>query len=151
LGVESGKYYTVLLADTGVDRTVFIVPDDTPPPPDTGFMNLRFVNAMAKTQPLSLIRIDSANATTVIRDTLFKNVAFKEASPFVRVSVKQVHPFLRYRMIIAATGQLIGPSFTVSSTATFLNLRSGTIYAAGFGNGTTGSLVPTLFGIHINK
>lgn len=149
LGIEAGKNYTVLLADTAADRTVFAIQDVLPERPDSGYMNIRFINAVAKTEPLSLIRVDSASATVVVRDTIIKNIAFKQASNFVRVPISGNNAFLRYRMIISATGIPVGGAVT-PGTPSFLNYRSGTIYGGGFGNGTTTNAA-FIFGIHINK
>jgi hypothetical protein len=149
LGIEAGKNYTVLLADTAADRTVFAVEDVLPARPDSGYMNIRFVNAMAKTEPLSLIRVDSASPTVATRDTIIKNIAFKQVSNFVRVPISGNNAFLRYRMIITATGMPVGGTLT-PTTSSFLNYRSGTIYGGGFGNGVTPN-APFIFGIHINK
>ncbi len=136
-------------ADTGVDRTVFAIQDISPPIPDSGFMNIRFINAMAKTEALSLIRVDSASPTVVVRDTVASNIAFKQASNFIKVRIASTNAFLRYRMVITSTGMPVGGTLT-PGTSVSLNYRSGTIYGSGFGNGTT-TWAPFISGIHLNK
>jgi hypothetical protein len=147
--MSAGKYYTVMLADTGVDRTVFAIEDIAPPRPDSGFFNLRFINIMGKSQPLSLIRVDSASPTsTITRDTLFRNVAFKEATPFLKVPI--AGSSVRYRTIVTATGQPVSTAVGPSTGVTTLNYRAATIYATGFVGGTT-PFAPGLVGFHLNK
>jgi hypothetical protein len=148
-GMSAGKNYTVLLADTASDRTVFAIEDVSPSRPDSGFMSIRFVNAMAKTGALSLIRVDSASTTVVTRDTIIRDVPFKQASNFVRVPIAGKNPFVRYRMILSATGQPVGGTIA-PTTSISLNYRAATIYGGGFGNGT-GTYVPFIVGLHINK
>lgn len=149
LNLEAGKYYSVTLADTGVDRTVFVIDDVFSSLPPDSMMNIRFINAMAKTQPLSLIRVDSTSPTVVTRDTIFRNIAFKEASPFVRVRVFPRNGLIRYRMVVTSTNQPIGPS-PIFTPSTALFYRSVTFYGSGFGNGT-GLFVPNLIGPVYNQ
>lgn len=141
LGLEKGKFYAVTLADTGVDRTLFANETVLAPVPDSGFFNIRFLNAMAKSPNLSLIRIDSASASVVIRDTIVKNLAFKAASNFIRLPISGTNANIRYRMV-TVTGVNVGTVQTPPATAT-LNQRSITYYAGGFANGTT-TWAPTL-------
>ena len=141
LGLQQSKFYAVTLADTGVDRTLFANEIVLSALPDSGFFNIRFLNAMAKSPNLSLIRIDSASASVVLRDTIIKNLAFKEASNFIRLPISGTNANIRYRMV-TATGVNVGTVQTPPTTAT-LNQRSITYYAGGFANGT-GLLAPTL-------
>lgn len=143
IAVQAGKFYAVTLADTGIDRTVFSVPDNLGPLPDSGFFNLRLINAMAKTEPLNLIRIDSTSATSVVRDTIARNIAFKSASNFIKLSISPLpispsapsvlYSFLRFRIATVSGVPLanVTPPAPIS-----LNQRSVTTYAFGFGNGT---------------
>jgi hypothetical protein len=149
LNLQAGKFYSVALADTGVDRTVFANEDIFVARPPDSMMNIRFINAMAKTPPLSLIRVDSTSATVVIRDTIFRNIAFKEASPFATVRVYPKNGFIRYRMVITSTGQPVGTSYTYTLIRSLFT-RSVTFYAGGFGNGT-GSFAPIFVGPVYNQ
>jgi hypothetical protein len=152
------KYYSITLADTGVDRTLFSIEDNLGDYTDSGFYKIRFLNAMAKSPNLSLIRVDSNNATSVVRDTLFRDVPFKTATDYFKVpyAAKVIAPpnpsiysFLRYRLIVTATGTNIGNLITPSQT-TLVNQRYVTIYAYGFANGT-GAFAPFLSNIITNK
>jgi hypothetical protein len=154
---EANKNYSVTLADTGVDRTLFIVNDNAGGLPNDSTYSIRLINAMAKSPNLSLVRVDSTNATQVIRDTIIKDIAFKGASDYINVPLtakinpastttpKSIHSFLRYRLILTSTGVslagTITPPQTVSSPG--LNQRYISVYASGFATGTS-SLVPTL-------
>lgn len=149
LAMEGGKFYTVVLADTGIDRTVFPIQDNLGSLPDSGLFKIRLVNAMPKTATINLIRIDSTNATTVIRDTIARNISYKSASDYITtpISPKQIagssptanYAFLRFRTV-TSTGILLA---SVAPPATNFNRRSVTVYASGFGNGT-GINVPLL-------
>jgi hypothetical protein len=133
LPLQSGKFYSVALADTGVDRTLIAIEDVMGPAPDSGFIMVRLFNAMAKTEPLTLIRIDSANATTVIRDTIARNIAYKTASEFIRIRPTGVNAFQRLRLV-TASGMPVGAQ--TPPTGSQPNRRYMTIFAYGFGNGT---------------
>jgi hypothetical protein len=156
------KYYSVTLADTGIDRTLFTIEDNQEAPlTDSGFYKIRLVNAMAKSPNLSLVRVDSNNATSVIRDTLIKDIAFKNASDFIKVPYTAkivpgtstvpptVFSFLRYRLIVTSTGASFGNLVTPAQT-TAINQRYVSIYASGFLNGT-GIYAPGLSTIIYNK
>ncbi len=43
---DAKKFYSVTLADTGIDRTVFSVEDKLGALPDSGFFNIRLLNAI---------------------------------------------------------------------------------------------------------
>ena len=156
---EAKKFYSLTLADTGIDRTLFSVLDeDNIPLPADSFYNLRFINAMAKSPNLSLIRVDSTTSTSFIRDTIANNIAFKNASSLVTLPVypkrigtsNSFHTFLRYRMIVTATGVSIGNLITPPQN-TVITRRNTSIYAYGFANGI-GVFAPTLSGtILFNK
>ncbi len=149
ISTEANKNYSATLADTGIDRTLFIVNDNAGGLPNDSTYSIRFINAMAKSPNLSLIRIDSTNATQVIRDTIVRDLAFKGASDYINVPLtakvnqasittpKSIHSFLRYRIIITSTGVglagTITPPQTVSSPG--LNQRYISVYASGFANG----------------
>jgi hypothetical protein len=148
LGLAAGKFYAVTLADTGADRTLFANETVLSPVPDSGFFYLRFINAMAKSPALSLIRIDSASATVVTRDTLVKNLEFKAASNFIKLPISGTNANIRYRMA-TSTGVNVGTVQTPPATAS-LNQRSITYYAGGFWNGTS-IYVPTLSSAIFNQ
>jgi hypothetical protein len=147
---EANKNYSVTLADTGVDRTLFIVNDNAGSLPSDSSYSIRLVNAMAKSPNISLLRIDSTNATQVIRDTIVRDISYKSASQYINVPLtakvnpastttpKSIHSFLRYRLILTTTGLSVGgtitPPQTVSSPG--LNQRYISVYASGFATGT---------------
>ncbi len=154
---EANKNYSVTLADTGIDRTLFVVNDNAGALPSDSTYSIRLINAMAKSPNLSLIRVDSTNATQVIRDTIVRDLAFKVASDYINVPLtakvnqaststpKGIHSFLRYRLIITSTGLGVGgtitPPQTVSSPG--LNQRYISVYASGFASGV-GVFAPAL-------
>ena len=157
LSLAADKNYSAVLADTAADRTMFLVNDNAGGLPNDSTYNIRLINAMAKSPNLSLVRIDSANATQVTRDTIVRDLAFKSASDYVNVPLtakvnpastttpKSIYSFLRYRIIITSSGLplagTITPPQTVSSPG--LNQRYISVYASGFATGT-GALAPTL-------
>ena len=149
LSTEAKKFYSITLADTGISRTLFTVEDKPAELPDSGFYKVRFINAMGKSPNISLIRIDSTDATSVIRDTLIKNIAFKSASDYVRVPIAATKSFYRYRMIISSTGASFGSNLTPIQ-GNSVNQRYVTIYASGF---VTGTLIyaPVLQPLVFNK
>ena len=154
---ELNKNYSVTLADTGIDRTLFTVNDNAGALPIDSTYNIRLINAMAKSPNLSLVRVDSTNALQVIRDTIIRNIAFKAASDYIIVPLtakvneasttnpKSKYSFLRYRLIITGTGVSIAgtitPPQTVSSPG--LNQRYISVYASGFATGL-GVFAPVL-------
>jgi len=144
------KFYSVTLADTGVDRTLFTVEDTPEALPDSGFYKIRFINALGKSPNISIIRIDSASATSVSRDTIIRNVAFKSASAYVTVPISATRAFYRYRMIVNATGQPIGNNL-VPTQGTPINQRYVTLYGGGFTNGIVAPFIPTLYPLVYNK
>ena len=157
IATEAGKNYSATLADTGVDRTLFVVSDNAGELPTDSTYSIRLINAMAKSPNLSLLRIDSTNATQVIRDTLVRNIAFKTASDYINVPLtakrneastatpKALHSFLRYRLIITSTGVGLAGTITPPQTKSSpgLNQRYISVYASGFATGT-GIFAPTL-------
>lgn len=149
LTVESGKFYSVALADTGVDRTVFANEDKLGAIPDSGFFNIRMVNATPKTASVSLIRIDSTSATAVIRDTIARNIPFKGATDYIRTSISPAptYSFLRFRTV-TNTGVLLASSTPPAPSG--LSKRSITIYASGYAGGA-GVFSPTLSNFIYNQ
>ena len=153
---EAGKSYSATLADTGIDRTLFVVNDNAGELPTDSTYSIRLINAMAKSPSLSLVRVDSTNATQVVRDTLFTNIAFKSASNYVNVPLtakrneastttpKALHSFLRYRLV-TSTGVSLGNAITPPQTKSSpgVNQRYISVYASGFATGA-GIFAPTL-------
>jgi hypothetical protein len=155
---EVNKRYSATLADTGVDRNMFIVNDNPGELPRDSSYGIRLVHAMAKSPNLSLIRVDSTSATQVVRDTIIKNIAYKSASDYVIMPLtakvnaastttpKALHSFLRYRLIITNTGASIaGSGITPPQTKTSpgINQRYVTVFASGFATGIS-TLSPVL-------
>ena len=153
---EAGKSYSATLADTGIDRTLFVVNDNAGVLPMDSTYSIRFINAMAKSPSLSLIRVDSTNATQVVRDTLIRNIAYKSASDYVNVPLtakrneasattpQALHSFLRYRLV-TSTGVSLGNAITPPQTKSSpgVNQRYISVYASGFATGA-GIFAPTL-------
>ncbi len=148
LAVNAGKFYSVALADTGVDRTVFSLEDQVGPVPADSTFNIRVVNAMAKTGPINFIRIDSTSATSVVRDTLARNIDYKAASNFINTSIVPIRgfTFLRFRAV-TTSGMFLG---TVAPPSTSFNRRSVTTFASGFATGVS-TLAPALSSFVYNK
>jgi hypothetical protein len=146
LNLTAQKFYAVTVADTGIDRTLFAVEDERVALPDSGFANLRIINAMAKGTAISLIKIDSLNATTVSRDTIVRNLSYKSGSAYIRIPVSPVNSFYRFRIINAA-GFPLGAVITPPA-ANLINRRTMTIYAGGIGTGTA-TYAPFLSGSFI--
>ena len=149
LATAPNTYYSVLLSDSGINRKLDIYEDNPGPEPDSGFLKLRFVNGTANSTPYHFIRVDSASATVVTRDTLFRNVAYRSATGFMIIPSNSVNSFLRYRVVVAGTGAVIAsvaPStlFTGNSG----NRRSMTVYTSGIA-GTT--FTPTIGFFTMNK
>jgi hypothetical protein len=149
LALTANKFYTVTLADTGSTRTVFALEDQVELT-DSGFFRIRMINAMPQSPAVNLIRIDSTNPTTVIRDTIARNVAYKNGSGFIKtsISVATGYTTLRFR-VVNVNGQQIGAAITPLAIAT-ANKRSFSFFASGFANGT-GALVPFVTSFVYNK
>jgi hypothetical protein len=146
----AGKFYSVVLADSGVNRTLFTVEDNPGNQADSGFLKLRFINATAASTGYTFIRVDSTSATQVMRDTLFRNVAFRAATDFVTIPISSQNANLRYRIVETATGNPVGAPFTPGTAFVGVNgnRRCMTIYSSGR-VGTT--FTPGLSIILINK
>lgn len=149
LTTTAGKFYSVVLADSGVNRTLFTVEDNPGNQADSGFIKLRYINATAGSTGYTFIRVDSTSATLVTRDTLFRNIPFKGATDFVRIPFNSVNANLRYRLVETATG---APVSTFTPGTAFVgvngNRRCMTIYS----NGRVGTtFTPALAAIFINK
>lgn len=140
------NYHSLVLADTGVNRTLFRVFDDNRTWADSGFNKIRIINAIPNSTALDFIRIDSINATTVTRDTIAKNVAYRSSSPFITNKFISGSGF-RYRIVQSGTGVVLA---NYSSVLIAPNRRVLTFYAYGF-RGGTGSFVPVLSDIVINN
>ena len=125
-----GIYYTTVLADSNSTRSLLSFVDDPGPLPDSAFTRLRFINASGKSPGLTLIRIDSSSATLVTRDTLFRNVAFGNATEFITIPTNPVNAFLRYRLVQTSTGALVGAPFSplIGSSS---NRRATTLISSG--------------------
>lgn len=150
IGLQQTKFYSVTLADTGVDRTLFSVEDVLPPVQDSGFFNIRIINAMAKSPAISLIRVDSASPTVFTRDTIVRNLAFKGNSNFIKVPISGVNANVRFRIFNTAGINLAQITTPSASGNQSVNRRSVTIYASGFSNGTS-TLAPALSSPFYNK
>jgi hypothetical protein len=141
LTTEAGKFYALTLADTGMNRTAFLTEDQFLPQKDS-FLNVRLINAMVGSS-LTLLRIDSATATDVVRDTLAKNIPYKGTSGFISVKTFTTRPFIRIRIISSVNGKSYGTPQIPPQTLATGSRRSITYYAFGFENGT-GIYVPGL-------
>jgi hypothetical protein len=141
LAIESTKFYTVVLADTGSNRALFSVSDENIATPDSGFASVRLVNSSPNAGPLNLIRIDSTGPTTVTRDTLARNIAYKSGSSFFRI------PFGTYRYRVTTPA---GAVFASNTSVNIANRRSATLFSTGFVSGT-GNFIPALTPPLLNK
>jgi hypothetical protein len=158
MSLTAGKFNSMVVADTGVDRTLFNIVDEETSLPADSVYNVRFINALAKSPNMWIVRIDS-NVTpvaSVIRDTIIRDIPFKGASKFVQVPVygkplpgsTSIHAFVRYRMV----NPIIGTSYAQLTPAqtTTMHRRNATIYGGGFASGSL-SLSPFLSNLVINK
>jgi hypothetical protein len=133
LNFETSKFYSLTLADTGINRTAFSTPDEFLPQKDS-FLNVRLINAMIGSS-LTLLRIDSATATDVVRDTLARNIPYKGTSGFISVKTFTTRPFIRIRIISSLNGKSYGSPQIPPQTLATGSRRSITYYAFGFENG----------------
>ncbi len=149
LNLTASKFFTVTLADTGIDRTVFALEDEVSFA-DSGFFRIRMINAMPKSPAVNLIRIDSTSALVVVRDTIARNIAYKAGSGFITTSVSPAAGYttLRFR-VVNANGLQIGGSITPLAVAT-ASKRSFSFFARGFATGT-GALLPGITTFVYNK
>ncbi len=148
LNVETGKFYALTLADTGINRTAFLTEDQFLPQQDS-FLCVRLINAVVGST-LNFLRIDSTNATDVVRDTLAKNIPYKGTSGFISVRTFTTRPFIRIRVISATDGKIIGAPQIPPQTLAAGSRRSITYYAAGLINGTS-TYIPTVFSAVTNQ
>lgn len=137
LATLPNTFYSVMLSDSGVNRKLDIYEDNPGSNPDSGFLKLRFINGTANSTPYHFVRVDSASATVVTRDTIFRNVAYRSATNFLTIPINPVNSFLRYRIVVAATGAVIA---NLTPLTNFIgssgNRRSMTLYTNGIA-GTT--------------
>jgi hypothetical protein len=135
LNLDANKDYTVVVADTGSSRTMFTIPDNNLGFTDSAFVLVRLINCIPNSSnAINLVRVDSASATVVTRDTIAKNIAYKSASDFIRLPRFGVNPNLRYRVIDAITGQLLS-----TSAPTLNNKRMHSYFAYGYRGGVGAS------------
>lgn len=149
LALDAGKFYSVTLADTGVNRTAFSIEDQFLTPVDS-FLNVRLINAMVGST-LSLLRIDSTSATDVVRDTLARNIPYKGTSGFIAVNTFSTRPFIRIRIVSSLTGKPYGSPQTPPQTVQTGSKRSITYYAFGFEDGVIAPYLPLLAAHITNK
>ncbi len=140
LSLEAGKFYSLTLADTGINRTAFSIEDQFIPQKDS-FVSVRLINAMVGSN-LNLIRVDSNSATDVVRDTLARNIPYKGTSGFISVKTFTTRAFIRIR-IATTDGRNLGASQIPPQALATGSRRSITYYASGFVNGTL-ALAPLL-------
>ncbi len=139
LGLEANKFYSVTLADTGINRSVFAVEDAFIAAKDS-FLSVRLINATVGSS-LNFIRIDSASATDVVRDTLARNIPYKGTSGFISVRTFTTRPFIRLRAVTSAGVPIAGTVIPPQTLATG-SRRSVTVYTIGF---ATGLILPSMF------
>ncbi|MEJ7828420.1 MAG: hypothetical protein WKF91_09500 [Segetibacter sp.] len=143
LDLESGKFYSVTLADTGIKRTAFSIEDKFVMQKDS-FLNVRLINAMVGST-LTLLRIDSATATDVVRDTLARNIPYKGTSGFIPVNTNTftTRP-IRIRIVSTINGRSYGTPQISPQTFASSSRRSITFYAFGFEDGLVPPFLPGL-------
>ncbi|HVF82531.1 MAG TPA: hypothetical protein VM884_11375 [Flavisolibacter sp.] len=132
LDIQARKFYSLTLADTGVNRTAFFIEDEFVPQKDS-ILNVRLINAMVGSN-LNLIRIDSNSASDVVRDTLARNIPYKGTSGFIQVKTFTSRSFIRMRITTTGGLSLGTPQIPPQALATG-SRRSITYYAFGFVNG----------------
>lgn len=143
VGLEANKFYALTLSDTGINRTVFAIEDAFIPSMDSS-LSVRLINATVGST-LNFIRVDSASATDVVRDTLARNIPYKGTSGFISVKTFARIPtnFIRLRAVTTAgvpiNGQVIPPQ-----TAATGSRRSITVYTTGFVNGIIAPFLPAM-------
>jgi hypothetical protein len=149
LALEAQKQYSGVLTDTGVNRTFFAIEDRVPlTGTDSGFVSLRVINAMPNAGPINVIRVDSASATVVVRDTIIRGLAYRAASDYIRLRASSTNAFLRFRTTTASGINLA--TGTTPPAFTTWNQRALTMYASGFLGGT-GTLAPIFTGYIFNQ
>jgi len=131
--LTSGKYHSVTVADTGINRTAFVTQDEFLPQVDS-LLSVRLINGMVGSN-LNLIRIDSNSAADVVRDTLARNIPYKGSSGFIAVKTFTARSFIRVR-ITTTNGVSVGTAQTPPQALATGSRRSITYYAGGFLNGT---------------
>ena len=141
INTEAGKFYSLTLADTGSKRTAFTTEDKFLPQKDS-FLSVRLINAMVGST-LNFIRIDSASATDVIRDTLARNIGYMETSGFISVRTFTTRPFIRIRITTNTGINLGSPQIPPQALATG-SRRSITYYSYGFIDGIVAPFLPLL-------
>lgn len=149
LALEAQKQYSGVLTDTGRSRTFFTIEDRVPlTGTDSGFVSFRVINAMPNAGPINVIRVDSASAAVVVRDTIVRGLAYKAASDFIRLPIASANAFLRFRTT-TTTGINLATGTTPPAASTW-NRRALTMYATGFLGGTL-TLAPSLTGYIYNQ
>jgi hypothetical protein len=141
LSLVAGKFYSLTLSDTGVNRTAFSIEDEFIAQKDS-FLAVRLINATVGSVH-NLIRVDSASATDVVRDTIARNVAYRGSSGFIAVRTFSTRPFIRLRVVtntgVLVAGQVIPPQSLATGSR-----RSITLYTNGFRNGLVAPFIPSL-------
>jgi hypothetical protein len=148
LGLNANKFYSVTLADTGINRTVFANEDEFIAAKDS-FLSVRLINATVGST-LNFIRVDSASSTDVVRDTLARNIPYKGTSGFISVRTFTTRPFIRLRAVTSAGVPISGTVIPPQTLATG-SRRSVTVYTIGFANGTVAPFLPTMFSTAITN
>lgn len=141
LSLGAGKFYSLTLADTGINRTAFSIEDQFLPQKDS-FLSVRLINAMVGST-LNLIRVDSTSATNFERDTIARNIPYKGTSGFIQVKTFTTRSFIRIR-IATTDGRALGIAQIPPQALTTGSRRSITYYASGFVNATTAPFTPAL-------
>ena len=141
VGLEANKFYALTLSDTGINRTVFAIEDAFIPSVDSS-LSVRLINATVGST-LNFIRVDSASATDVVRDTLARNIPYKGTSGFISVKTFTTRPFIRLRAV-TTTGVLINGQVIPPQTAATGSRRSITVYTTGFVNGIIAPFLPAM-------
>jgi hypothetical protein len=141
LDLQPGKFYSLTLADTGVNRTAFFIEDQFLPQKDS-FLSVRLINAMVGSN-LNLIRVDSNSATDVVRDTLARDIPYKGTSGYISVKTFSNRSFIRMR-IATTDGRNFGTPQIPPQTLATGSRRSITYYALGFADGKVAPYLPAI-------
>lgn len=148
LGLEANKFYALTLCDTGMNRSFFAIEDKFLAQRDS-FLSVRLINATVGSS-LHFIRVDSTNATDVVRDTLASNVPFKGTSGFISVRTFSTRPFIRLR-VVNSNGTLIAGSVIPPQTLATGSRRSITVYTNGIFGSAVAPNIPSLITLAITN
>lgn len=132
---EANRFYTYYITDTAANTKGFSVPDDRSAP-DSGFVRMKFVNAMPNVPAIDLYRGANNGVATIIAS----NIAFKGYSNSFDVPIPTDSFFIRPAGAAASTTPIQRRAFAANLT----NRRIYTLVARGYNGSTATNLAPQL-------